>query len=37
MMSQELTLNFSGVDLCIPYQEIDLHAVLVVLFSLPHI
>lgn len=37
MMFQELTLNFSGVDLCILHQEIDLLAVLVVLFSLLYV
>ena len=37
MMPQEPTLNFSGVDLWILNQEIDLRAVLVVLFSAPHV
>lgn len=36
MMPQEPTLNFSEVDLCILNQKIDLHAVVVVLFSPPH-
>lgn len=36
-MPQEPTLNFSGVDLCILNREIDLRAVLVVLFSPPYI
>lgn len=35
--AQEPTLNFSGVDLCILNQEIDLCTVLVVLFSPPYI